>query len=195
MINLEYPEGATPIDQDEAEGLLLTHITTRGELDRWEQDNITDALAWLDKTKPKDILNEKFIRKLHKRMFGNVWKWAGQFWQSDKNIGGPWWRVSTDLKVLYDDVKWWVKQPKDSSDEMAVRFHHRLVSIHPFPNGNGRHARLMTDLFLENILHCPRFTWGGHDLSRTSDARRRYIAALHAADEFKYEPLLEFARS
>jgi len=115
--------------------------------------------------------------------------------RSDKNIGGPWWRVTTDLKALCDDVEWLVKQQKDSSDKMAVRFHHRLVSIHPFPNGNGRHARLMTDLFLENILHCPRFTWGGQDLSRTSDARRKYIAALYAADKFKYEPLLEFARS
>ena len=133
MINLEYPEGATPIDPDEATGLLLTHITTREELDRWEQDNIYEALEWLEKTKPKDILNETFIRKLHKQMFGNVWKWAGMFRQSDKNIGGRWWQISADLKDLCDDTRLWVGSRNEPSDEIAVRFHHRLVLIHPFP--------------------------------------------------------------
>ncbi len=195
MINLEYPEGATPINPDEASELLLTHITTQGELDRWEQDNILEALAWIEKTKPKDILNETFIRKLHKRMFGNVWKWAGNFRQSDKNIGGRWWQISTDLKVLCDDARLWVDSRNEPPDEIAVRFHHRLVSIHPFPNGNGRHARLMTDLLLENILDHPRFTWGGVNLSSASDTRQRYIAALRATDAYDYQPLLEFARS
>jgi len=195
MIDLEYPEEATPIDPDEAQGLLLTHITTRGELDRWEQDNIAEALAWLEKTKPKDILNEDFVRKLHKRMFGNVWKWAGLFRQSDKNIGGPWWQISTDLKILCDDARLWIDRRDAPLDEIAVRFHHRLVLVHPFPNGNGRHARLMADLLLENILDQPRFTWGSVNLSNTNDARRRYIEALHAADKLDYQPLLKFARS
>ncbi len=195
MINLEYPEGATPIDPDEAKGLLLTHITTRRELDRWEQDNIIEALAWTEKTKPKDILNETFIRKLHKRMFGNVWKWAGKFRQSDKNIGGQWWQISTDLKGVCEDTGLWVESRRETPDEIAVRFHHRLVSIHPFPNGNGRHARLMADMLLENILDHPRFTWGGINLSDAGDTRQRYIAALREADEHNYQLLLEFARS
>ncbi len=195
MINLEYPEGATPIDPDEAGGLLLTHITNRGELDRWEHDNIIEALEWLEKKKSKDILNETFIRKLHKQMFGNVWKWAGNFRQSDKNIGGRWWQISTDLKDLCDDAGLWIDNQNESPDEIAVRFHHRLVSIHPFPNGNGRHARLMADLLLEIILDHPRFTWGGEDLSNASDTRQQYIAALRAADKYNYQPLLEFARS
>ncbi len=100
MIEFEYPEGATPIDPDEAEGLILTHVTTCGELDRWEQDNILEAKAWTDKTKPSNIMNERFIKTLHKRMFGNVWKWAGQFRQSDKNIGGPWHQVPISLRNL-----------------------------------------------------------------------------------------------
>lgn len=195
MIEFEYPEGATPIDPDEAEGLLLTHITTRGELDRWEQDNIVEALAWLEKTKPTDILNEQFVKKLHQHMFANVWGWAGHFRRSDKNIGGPWHQISMSLKNLCDDTRLWIKLQEESADEIAVRFHHRLVSIHPFPNGNGRHARLMTDPLLENILNCSRFTWGSDDLSRTGDARQRYIAALHAADENDYGPLLEFVRT
>lgn len=194
-MDLENPEGTTPIDPDEAEGLLLTHITTRGELDRWEQDNIAEAMLWLEKTKPKNILNEDFVRNLHRRMFGNVWKWAGQFRKSDKNIGGPWWRVSTDLKNLREDARFWTDLRKEPPDEIAVRYHHRLVSIHPFPNGNGRHARLMTDLLLENILDHPRFTWGSTDLSKDGGPRERYIAALHAADELNYQLLLEFVRS
>lgn len=192
---LEYPEGATPIDPDEVKGLILTHITTRGELDRWEQDNIAEALAWLDKTKPIDILNGTFIRKLHHRMFKNVWRWAGEFRLTNKNIGVPWWRVSVDVKTLCDDVIWRVEHHMTSPDILAIQFHHRLVSIHPFPNGNGRHARLMADLFLENILQTPRFSWGGKDLSKGSDARKRYMLALYAADKNDYDQLVEFARS
>ena len=194
MLHFDYPEGTTPINPDETEGLLLTHITTHGELDRWEQDNIVEALIWLEKTKPTDILNEQFIKKLHQRMFANVWKWAGHFRRSDKSIGGPWYQISTSLKKLCDDARLWIKLQDESPDEIAVRFHHHLVSIHPFPNGNGRHARFMTDLLLENILDCPRFTWGSENLSRSGNARQRYIAALQAADEYNYEPLLEFVR-
>jgi Fic-DOC domain mobile mystery protein B len=128
-------------------------------------------------------------------MFGNVWKWAGQFRKSDKNIGGPQWRVSTDLKNLCEDARFWTDLRKEPPDEIAVRYHHRLVLIHPFLNGNGRHARLMTDLLLENILDHPRFTWGSTDLSKDGGPRERYIAALHAADELNYQLLLEFVRS
>ncbi len=195
MPHFDYPEGATPIDPDEAKGLLLTHITTRGELDRWEQDNIVEALTWLDRKKPTAILNEQFIKELHRRMFANVWKWAGQFWRSDKNIGGPWHQISTSLKNLCDDARLWIELLEQLPDEIAVCFHHRLVSIHPFPNGNGRHARIMTDLLLENILKRPRFTWGSEDLSRVGHRRKKYIAALQSADEQNYIPLQEFVRT
>ncbi|MBN1843638.1 MAG: mobile mystery protein B [Deltaproteobacteria bacterium] len=195
MTTFKYPEGATPIDPNETEGLLLTHITTREELDRWEQDNILEAFAWLDKTKPTDILNEQFIRELHKRMFRNVWKWAGKFRKMDKNIGGPWHQISMGLKNLCDDALLWIQLRDESPEEIAVRFHHRLVSIHPFPNGNGRHARIMADILLENVLHSLRFSWGDRDLSNASEVRSRYIEALHEADKGNYQPLLQFARS
>jgi Fic-DOC domain mobile mystery protein B len=195
MIDFEYPPGATPIDPDEAKGLFLTHVTTRAQLDRWEQDNIIEAAAWLDRTRPTDILNERFVKELHRRMFGNVWRWAGRFRRSDKNIGGPWHQVPSRLRDLCDDARHWMELRDESPDQMAARFHHRLVSIHLFPNGNGRHARQMADLLLENVLHRPRFTWGGGDLSRVGDARQRYIAALHAADEHDYGPLLAFVRT
>ena len=138
MIQFEYPDGATPINADETEGLLLTHITTRAELDRWEQDNINEALAWVEERKPKDILNEPFMKLLHKKMFCNVWKWAGKFRRSKKTIGVPWYNISVDLKQLCDDVKYWIENKTFSEDETAARFHHRLVSIHLFPNGNHR---------------------------------------------------------
>lgn len=195
MPHFEYPEGTTPIEPDEAEGLLLTHITTRGELDRWEQDNIVEALTWLEMTRPTDILNEQFVKDLHRRMFTNVWNWAGHFRRSDKNIGGPWHQISTNLQNLFNDAHIWIDLQEKPPDDIAVRFHHRLVSIHPFPNGNGRHARLMTDLLLENILNCPVFTWGSEDLSSVGTTRERYIAALHAADEQNYEQLMEFVRT
>ena len=195
MPDLDYSEGTTPIDPDEADGLILTHITARGELDRWEQDNIVKALTWLERTVPTDILNEQFVKELHQRMFGNVWKWAGHFRRTDKNIGCPWNQVSMTLANLCDDTGLWIELREYTPDEIAIRFHHRLVLIHPFPNGNGRHARLMTDLLLENILNCARFTWGSEDLSRVGDARQRYIAALHAADKYNYEPLRKFVRT
>ena len=195
MIDFQYPDGTTPLDPDEAEGLLLTHITTRGELDRWEQDNISEALSWLESRKPNDILTQEFMRTLHRRMFGNVWTWAGKFRQSDKNIGSPWWRISEDLKNLCNDVKLWIENHTFSPDEIAIRFHHRLVHTHPFPNGNGRHGRLMADLLIEETLDGRRFSWGGADLSGKSSSRERYIIALRAADELDYGPLLEFARS
>ena len=195
MTDFEYPEGASHLDPNEGEGLLLIHITTRKELDRWEQDNIIEALAWLDRTKPDEILNEKFIKILHKRMFCNVWKWAGKFRKTDKNIGGPWSQIAMSLKNLCDDTRLWVELRDELPEELAVRFHHRLVSIHPFPNGNGRHARLMTDLLLENLLHCPRFSWGGQDLSKVGVIRSKYIEALRKADKGGYRPLLKFARS
>ena len=195
MIDFKYPKGATPIDPDEAVGLRLTHITTQGELNRWEQENIVEALAWIEKTKPTDILNEQFIKQLHKRMFGNVWKWAGQFRRSGKNIGVLWHQIPENIKIMCDDVPEWIQSQYESPEEMAVRFHHRLVWIHPFPNGNGRHSRLMANIFLENVLHGSPFTWGNQDLSNPSESRSRYINALQEADNGNLVPLLEFANS
>jgi len=195
MFPFDYSDGATPLDPEEAEGLLPTHITTRGELDRWEQDNILEALAWVNKTKPNDILTEAFATTLHRRMFGHVWKWAGHFRQSDKNIGVPWHQVPTSIRNLCDDTRLWINLQDEPPDQIAVRFHHRLVSIHLFANGNGRHARLTTDILLENVLKRPAFTWGKTNRSKPNDCRRAYIAALHAADANDYAPLLRFVRS
>ena len=195
MKKIEYPDGATPIDPDEAADLKLIHITNQSELNRWEQENISEALSWLQQTKPKDILNEEFVRKLHEKMLGNVWKWAGKYRKSDKNIGCSWQNIRIELKKLFDDTRFWIEANKESFDMIAVRFHHRLVSIHPFPNGNGRHARLITDLLLENVLGSLPFSWGDKNLTDNTDMRREYIKALQMADTLDYNPLLKFVRS
>ncbi len=195
MMELNYPDGATPLDSDEIEGLIPTNVTTRAELDRWEQDNINEALAWLEDHKPGDILNEAFMKRLHKRMFCNVWKWSGKFRHSDKNIGVPWHRVGIDLEILCGDVQYWIDHQTFSGDEIATRFHHRLVSIRLFSNGNGRHARLMADALLEYVFNEPPFTWGSADLIESGEDRKKYIECLMAADRGEYDLQLECVRS
>lgn len=195
MMDFNTPTGATPLDPNEIEGLIPSHITTRDELNRWEQDNITEALAWVEKRRPKDILNESFIKQLHKRMFRHVWQWAGKLRQSEKNLGVSWYQISIELKKLCDDTYYWIENKTFPEDELAARFHHRLVFIHPFSNGNGRHARLMTEILLENVLNKPPFTWGSANLGASGDDRKRYIEALIAADRGDFQPLLDFVRS
>lgn len=192
---IEYADGATPLDPDESEGLLLTHITTRGELDRWESDNIAEADRWLSRTRKKSFLNEDFICLLHKKMYGNVWAWAGKFRTSDKNIGVSPVEIAVELKKLCDDAEAWREFGTYPPDEFAARFHHRLVFIHPFPNGNGRHARLMADFILEKVFGRPRFTWGRKSGLETAELRKRYITALKDADDFDYSKLFAFVRS
>ncbi len=192
---MDYSEDATPLVHEEMEGLLLTHITTRAELDRWEMDNINQALQWTDQLKHKNILNEDFICLLHKRMFGNVWKWAGKFRRTNKNIGIPWVEVAVELKVLCDDATAWLEYNTHTPDEFATRFHHRLVYIHPFANGNGRHARLLADIILEKLFKTSPFTWGNDALTKQGESRSTYIKALKAADNHDYSLLLNFVRS
>lgn len=196
MNGFEYPPEATPLDPDELDGLRLRHITTRSELDRWEQENIAEAMRWLERRHNRTyVLNEKFIQTLHGKMFGNVWKWVGQFRRTNKNIGVDWPRIPTDLRTLLNDVQFWMEKNTYPVDEIAARLHHRLVYIHLFPNGNGRHARLVADTLLTDVLTQNPFTWGNDDLGNAGDARDRYITALKAADDYDYNPLLNFVRS
>lgn len=191
----EYPQGATPLDPDEAEGLRLTHITTREELNIFEAENIRAGMEWSWRSRRKDIVSESFMRRLHKKMFGNVWKWAGEFRKSNKNIGVAREEIGVALRHLCEDVNYWIEHETYAPDEIAARFHHRLVAIHPFANGNGRHARLMADLLLEKRLASTRFTWGGEEIIEANDCRDQYIRALRAADGGDYAPLLAFVRS
>jgi Fic-DOC domain mobile mystery protein B len=195
-IKFDYPPGATPLDGDELASLIPGHITTQGELNEWELLNIVQGESWAQRQRGqrKEILNEAFLRQLHQQMFGETWKWAGDFRKTDKNIGVDWLKIGVELKKLLDDAHYQIEHASYSPDEIAVRFHHRLVAIHPFPNGNGRHARLMADLLVERLGQ-PRFTWGRRNLVDASETRQNYIAALQAADHRDIMPVLVFARS
>ena len=186
-------DASTPLTEEEREQLIPSYITLRSELNEAEQANILEAEEWAFARK-RDVLDERFLKTLHKRMFGRVWRWAGQFRQSERNIGVDAYRISTDLRQLIDDCRYWIENETFDPDEIATRFHHRLVSIHPFPNGNGRHARLATDLLL-TALGRPRFSWGRVNLVDPGETRQAYVAALRAADNHDYGPLLDFVRT
>jgi len=190
---LVEPDDTTPLDVDEKEGLRFAHITTRGELDQLEQANIVEGLQWLKKQKNPDILSEGFTRDLHKRLFGQVWKWAGTFRKTEKNIGVDPIQIAIQLRQLLDDTRYWIEHETYPSIELAARFHHKLVLIHPFPNGNGRHARIMADAILTKFMDAPAIDWaGGYKLENMSERRDQYIAALRAADKHDFSKLFEF---
>lgn len=188
------PPGATPLDPDEAIGLIPAHITTCEQLDEWEAENILAGTRWAAARRRKDVLDDLFVRELHRRMFGRTWKWAGNYRATAKNIGVPPERIAVEVRKLMDDVKVQIERKVAPLDEIAARFHHRLVSIHPFANGNGRHARLMADLLLAANGAEP-FDWGRGDLVHEGDARKHYLEALRAADARNFAPLLAFVRS
>jgi Fic-DOC domain mobile mystery protein B len=187
-------DAATLLTDDERSGLIPSWVIDRHELNEVEQANIASGVQWAARRRRRDLLDERFIRELHLRMFGDVWTWAGRYRLTERNIGVPAWRIATDLRSLLDDTRLWVEQGVFNTDELVVRFHHRLVAIHPFPNGNGRHARLMADLLVIR-LGGVRFTWGGKSLDSASEVRTRYVEALRQADRQYLAPLIAFVRS
>jgi Fic-DOC domain mobile mystery protein B len=186
-------DASTPLSPEERDALIPSYITQRRELNEVEQIGIADADRWAF-TRRRDVLSEGFLRRLHRRMFEDVWRWAGQFRTTARNIGVDAWQIAPQLRQLIDDAGYWVEHQTYAPDEIAVRFHHRLVFIHPFPNGNGRLSRLAADLLVVRLGQ-ERFTWGSGNLVAIADLRKRYVDALRAADDHVIEPLIEFARS
>ena len=187
-------DNSTPLTPEEREGLKPKWITLRRELNEFETRNILDAEMWLATHKQQDVLNDTFLMKLHKRMFGQVWKWAGEYRtteRTERNIGVAPYQIPVKLKTLFDDVKFWMENHTFPNLEIAVRLHHRLVLIHPFPNGNGRISRLMADLLMQQLGE-PRLYWGDASLNDITDLRKKYIDALHAADSEDYTELIKF---
>lgn len=196
-LTIEYIEGQTPLDDDEKEGLRIPSITTREELDEFEQLNIEKAIQWTfgKKISVEQLFSEKFIKELHKRMYGEVWKWAGTFRTSEKNLGIKNYLIAIELKQLLDDAIFWKENNTYSPAELAIRFKHRLVSIHCFANGNGRHSRLMADLIMEKLYDSNFFSWGSSNLVKATETRNNYIQAVRKADNNDIEPLISFAKS
>jgi Fic-DOC domain mobile mystery protein B len=189
----DEPDDATPLTPEEMRELIPAHIAYRRELNEAEQENIARAQNWA-LNRRRDLLNEKFIKELHRRMLGDVWRWAGRFRTSERNLGISFHEIPGALRQLLHDAMAWVEYKSYPPDEIAVRFHHRLVKIHPFANGNGRHARLIADLLVMR-LKGERFSWGSANLQDAGEVRQRHIAALKAADDHDIGPLLAFARS
>ena len=196
-LNLDYDNGQTPIDEEEKEGLKIKSISNRKELDEFEQVNIQKAVKWSlsNNFAVDNILTEDFIKLLHKKMFDEVWKWAGGYRTSNKNIGVDKFEFGIELKNLLDDARFWHSGKVFTPEEFTIRLKHRLVKIHLFPNGNGRHSRLFADIIIAKVFNLPVFSWGNRDLTSISDVRSQYISALKIADEGDYSKLIKFSRS
>ena len=195
---LEYPPGATPLDPNEINGLMPDYISTQSELNLLEQQNILEAESWARGKKTENALTDHFIRELHKRMFNNVWRWAGQYRRTEKNIGITASSIPEELQKLCKDTQYWIENKTYPWDELGTRFHHRMVWIHAFSNGNGRHARLITDILLKVHRQEP-FSWGLKRVSElgadSQSVRADYLTALRAADQKKFKLLIGFVKS
>jgi Fic-DOC domain mobile mystery protein B len=196
-LKIDYIEGQTAIDEEEKNGLLIKSITTRAELDEFEQQNIEKAIEWTmtKRFKAEKIISEEFVRELHFKMFKDVWKWAGEFRRTNKNLGCEWIQVNTQLKQLNDDCRYWLENKTYSEEEIAIRYKHRIVSIHCFSNGNGRHSRLMGDVIVNHIFGQKVFSWGGKNLNKKSEGRAAYLKSVKQADNGNIKSLIEFART
>ncbi|MFK4719368.1 Fic-DOC domain mobile mystery protein B [Bradyrhizobium niftali] len=192
----QEPDDATPLDPALRGDLIQTWITTRADLNEAEEENIVNGAAWGRRRRggAEALLNEDFSKSLHKQMFGEVWKWAGGYRQNELNIGIAPHLVPAEMPVMFDNTRFWVENKTFPPDEIAVRLHHRLTQIHGFPNGNGRHARMMADLLIEKLGAEP-FTWGSGSIHDTGTLRTTYIKALKAADNHDFGLLLAFARA
>ena len=196
-LNFKYNHGQTPLNEEEKEGLRIRSIHTQGELDEFEQLNIEKAVEWTlhSNIRSEKVLTERFVRDIHKRMFSDVWKWGGEFRKSDKNIGVTWTRIAVELRKLIDDARYWIQEGKMPEEEVAIRFKHRIVSIHCFPNGNGRHSRLMADIIIESIFKKEPFNWHRSSRADPNLIRQKYIRALKEADKGNIELLIDFAKN
>jgi Fic-DOC domain mobile mystery protein B len=191
--------GATPVTPEDFEGLLPTWVATRADLNACEQANIEDAIRWGFARRSRrtastvnELLTGEFSDRLHKKMFGDVWTWAGQRRRTMTNIGVDPHDIAVQLRLALDDAQFWHEHATFSPNELAARLHHRLVCVHPYPNGNGRQTRMMADLYL-HLVHAPPFTWGGATLEAPTEARATYIASLKAATDGDISELLAFA--
>ena len=193
---LSYQDGQTPLNPAQINGLKIKTISTQQQLNEFEQTNINESLKWLNsKRKIKDVLSADFMIQLHKRMLGMVWKWAGKYRTIETNIGIDWMKIPVEIRLLVDDAKFWVENDTYKPEEIAIRFKHRLVSIHCFANGNGRHSRIMADLIVYYVYGLEKFTWGQRNMVESSEQRKIYLQSLQSADKGDFSQLLNFARS
>jgi Fic-DOC domain mobile mystery protein B len=191
------PDGATPIDDEDLAGLIPDFVATRSDLNQVEYENIARALPWATRRaragRPYELLQTSFLFALHRRMFSDVWRWAGTQRRRETNLGIEPGLIGEQLATFFADASYWHHENVFDSDERAIRIHYRLVCIHPFPNGNGRCTRLMADLY-RIAIGLPPFNWGTARLDSPGNARDAYISALVAAPNDDCASLIRFAR-
>jgi Fic-DOC domain mobile mystery protein B len=193
-VDVPLISAATPLDPDEAADLIPAHLATVAQLNEWESTNILLAEAWAFDRRHTDVTTEDFVKALHRRMFDQTWRWAGRYRTTEKNLGSPPHLVPTEVREACANAAYWRTNRVFTPTELAVRFHHRIVAVHPFPNGNGRHARLLADVTLFSMDE-DRLTWGRTNLQEPGSARSEYIGALRAADSGDFKRLLRLSRS
>jgi Fic-DOC domain mobile mystery protein B len=197
LTDLHAP-GATAYTEEDLEGFVPDFEPTHEEINALEARNILDGQQWALRSslsRVPGMLSDEYAKRLHKRMYGEVWRWAGQQRQRVTNIGVQPYQIPVEVRMLFDNVRYWIEQKTFPADELAIRLHHRLIFIHPFRNGNGRHGRMMADILLVRHFRAPRLPWGGELLGRDDPRREEYIAAMRAADKGQYHALLRFCRS
>jgi Fic-DOC domain mobile mystery protein B len=193
-----HAPGATPLTEEDLQGLKIPSVRNHAELNEVEARNIVRGQEWglrARLARMPHMLSDEFVQRLHSRMFGDVWRWARQYRLRDTNIGVSHHMIRQDLRQLYTEATGWLECNVYPADEFAVRLHHRVVSIHPFRNGNGRHARMLADLAMVRHFGLERLPWSGSSLRYRDETRKAYLNALHAADRHDIAPLLAFARA
>lgn len=187
-------DGSTPLDPDQIKGIRFSHLTNMGELDEVEDLNIQKGLEWLYHQKTDDYLSMQFLCKLHEKLFGDVWKWAGKFRTVEVNISKiRSYDVGPQLINFFEDAKLWIEGGRMGWDEIAAEMHHRLVCIHPFPNGNGRTTRIFTE-YVQRRNNQLITTWKASLSHDPKERRKAYIKALQKADKGDFEMLIEFMK-
>jgi len=190
-----HAPGATPLEPDDIVGLIPAHVTTQGQLNEFEESNILKARLWLRRLRARrDPFDFSFALELHRRMFGDIWTWAGTLRRRETNIGVAAERIAVQLKQLLENTRVRMDSEPNAIEQIATELHHKLVSIHPFVNGNGRHARMLTDAVLE-AKGRKSFSWGQNSVEKAGPVRGAYISALQAADRGDYAPLSKFVRT
>ncbi len=192
-LDFTYSGGQTRLSEDEKDDLKIRFIETQNELNEYEQFNIEEAISWSmsQKLRINQILSETFILRFHYIMFNRVWNWAGKYRSTNKNIGIDKTLIKNHILMTIDDCRYQINNKIYKPDEIAIRFKHKLVLIHPFCNGNGRFSRLIADIIISHIFNLPVFTWGENE----KDRRQQYLKALRLADNFKFNELFIFARN
>ena len=193
-----HAPGATPLTEADLTGLLIPSVTTHGELNAVEAANIIRAQEWALHARGvrlPNMLSDDFLQRLHRHLFGDVWRWAGDYRLANTNLGVPHQQIREHLRNVYADALVWFERKVYSPEEFAVRLHHRVVTVHPFRNGNGRHARMLANLVLVRHFKRDPLPWSNSPLRAASAVRQVYLAALRAADDGDLAPLLAFANS